>query len=765
MLIGVRYIQNIGRFQIAKPTRDAKFGKCTFVFGENGWGKSTLADILRSLSKNKPEILLGRKTLDTEEPSKVVLQFGSQNASYEDGTWLGPRPQIAIYDSTFVNENVYSGDLVSSEHLKAQHNLIIGEEGVQRVNRIVELDDENRENNKAISKIENDLEKHIRPLGLPNMTVDHFIQLDTEPDINNAISDQDHRVQQVRNSGELKLAAEPTLLREPTNANEFRQLLNRSVEDIAQEALDRVRTHITKHECDDRGKTDALETWLETGLSYAREDHCPFCGQHLTDRQLLDSYRDFFSIKYKELALLVKGTRDTFFRYKNSDFREVINQTADQNAASFNYWNKATKLGIPDLCSSDEIIEAMERAADLLDIQFALKQSNLTAKLTGDDVDVALREWDGGCELIRESNESIRTYVNAIRSLKDSIDTDSLPSEVRKLSLLKASKQREKKEVKALADQLASLQAQKKAIAREKAAEKQALSDYGRKLTVELGASINTFLKRLDAGFRIKYHDPNYQTKEPSINYSILVNEVPVSPRDTNLDKPSFRNTLSAGDKSTLALALFLAKVNADSGISETIVVLDDPFTSLDNSRKQFTAIETRKICERSLQTIVLSHDKGFLRLLWEKIDRTDVTSLALQTGARGMATFAPFDIEAATQPRYITERIEIEEFVDGEPYEEKYIRTRLRTVCEDFYRRGDTRLFGQTASLEEIIRKLDDAPFDHPYKGAIEDLRDINEYSRGANHAEIDGNPAEETTKDELKMFCRLVLELTHGF
>ena len=101
-------------------------------------------------------------------------------------------------------------------------------------------------------------------------------------------------------------------------------------------------------------------------------------------------------------------------------------------------------------------------------------------------------------------------------------------------------------------------------------------------------------------------------------------------------ETPNFRNTLSAGDKSVLALALFLAQCNADSELNDTIVVLDDPFTSLDNFRRQFTAIEIRRICERAKQTIVLSHDKGFLRLLWDKIDQKLIKTFALQTGAPG---------------------------------------------------------------------------------------------------------------------------------
>ena len=107
---------------------------------------------------------------------------------------------------------------------------------------------------------------------------------------------------------------------------------------------------------------------------------------------------------------------------------------------------------------------------------------------------------------------------------------------------------------------------------------------------------------------------------------------------------------------------------------------------------------------------------------------------------------------------------MEIEEFVEGEQHEAAYIRTRLRTVCEDFYRRGDPGLFHEAANLEEIIRILQDAPDDHPYKGVVGDLRDINEYSRGEHHAQVEDDPSGESSDEELKGFCRNVLEVTRG-
>ncbi|QIE41170.1 AAA family ATPase [Rhodobacteraceae bacterium SC52] len=60
MLQKINIIQNVGRFEKALPTQDARFKKCTLIYGENGWGKSTIADILRSLTLGDPEIIIGR---------------------------------------------------------------------------------------------------------------------------------------------------------------------------------------------------------------------------------------------------------------------------------------------------------------------------------------------------------------------------------------------------------------------------------------------------------------------------------------------------------------------------------------------------------------------------------------------------------------------------------------------------------------------------------------------------------------------------------
>ena len=764
MLDEIRFIQNLGRFETARNNH-AILGPCTLIFGENGWGKSTLADILRSLTTNNPAILIGRKTLTAAAESKAILRFGTGLAQFANGTWTGPRPHIAIYDSAFINDNVCSGDIVSADHLKNQHSLVIGDEGVRLIRRLVELDAANRENNNAITSSQAELTGIVRVLGVPGMTVDTFLAIAPRPDIEEAIMALDATLQRVRRGKELKAAAEPVLLPVPTETEKLRDLLTKTIEGIAEAAVAKVRAHIQTHAAKPDNAGLAHESWLESGEAFVKTKDCPFCGQTLIDRSLIDAYKNLFSEAYKTLAAAIKKTRESFARYNAGEFKATVSTAAAQNTTHFQYWREAGGLAPPQIPDVNPIIAEMETAAAGLDTIFAAKQANLAEAITDVTAQAALAQWEAARSKLASINTQITQFQATVTALKASIDIAQLPAIEAEFKLLQATKARYRPEIVDDINTLNTCKTTRDSIATEKAQVRTAIDDHGRAITANIGNAINAYLSRLAAGFRIDYREPDYRGgREPTAAYNILINEVAVAPRADDIDKPSFRNTLSAGDKSTLALALFLAKINADPNLNDTIVVLDDPFTSLDNSRRQFTAIEIKKLCSRTQQTIVMSHDKNFLRLLWEKIDHSTLSPIALQTGAPGITTIVPYDIEAATQPRHITERMQLEEYLDGEPHELNYIRTRLRTVCEDFYRKGDPALFREAASLEEIIRGLEESPADHPYKGALDGLRDINEYSRGDSHAAVAGNPVEETTIDELKEFCRRVLALTRG-
>jgi transposase-like protein len=210
---------------------------------------------LRSISTGNTEILIGRKTLasPTETEQKAVFRFESENAVFEDGSWIGPTPRIAVYDSTFINDNVFSGDFVSADHLKKQYGLVLGEEGVARIKRISKLDEENRENNKAIKHAENHLNSVINSINLlGKMTHHDFLTLEKRSDVDDAITEKNTQVERVRRAKEIKAAPEPNLFILPSEAKRFADLLLSSIEGIAEQALSAVRSHLAAHKCADK---------------------------------------------------------------------------------------------------------------------------------------------------------------------------------------------------------------------------------------------------------------------------------------------------------------------------------------------------------------------------------------------------------------------------------------------------------------------------------------------------------------------------------
>jgi hypothetical protein len=94
------------------------------------------------------------------------------------------------------------------------------------------------------------------------------------------------------------------------------------------------------------------------------------------------------------------------------------------------------------------------------------------------------------------------------------------------------------------------------------------------------------------------------------------------------------------------------------------------------------------------------------------------------------MTTIAPLDIEAATPAA--------RDRTECEPHDPKYIRTRLRTVSEDFYREGDPALFREAASLDKKHPVFANRSVRRSLQTALEDLKISTNTSRGESHAPI---------------------------
>lgn len=755
-------IQKVGRFEKLTAPGSLRFSQVVLVFGENGWGKSTLADILRSLTRNHPDIIKGRETLASGGRQKVLLLVDGQQCAFDGLAWTGTRPRIAVFDQAFINENVFSGDSVSLDHMKRQYGLVVGAEGVALIEQALEIDRQLKDVGQGLKEKDHYLTGTAAALNL-RMTAAAFADLAFLDAADDQIASKEVEVWRATEKEQIRTAALPQAVPVPTAAAELMAVLGQTIDQVANDLHRRLQDHIARH-ATGRPALVAHETWLESGLAFDAAHDCPYCGQELRDRTLLDLYGAYFSEAYTTLAAAVKQRRQTLERYGRGDFRQALAGKADANSAAIANLKTLTGEGSDAVLDVAGIAGSMEEAAARLDRVFQRKQEDLVSRIEASTTDALARRWDEGRRAVATYNDEIAAFGRRIEDIRRAQAGTNLDSLKNDLALLQARRKRQEAPAAVIAGERKTLLGKQESLRAQKEELRGRLTAHTNRVTSTLGATINAYLERLGAGFQIDYQPPNYKGKEPAAAYSILINRTAVPPRADDIAAPSFKNTLSSGDKSVLALALFLATVNSDPHLAETIVVLDDPFTSMDEFRRTFTVNEINKLTDRAAQVIVLSHELGFLRLLWDRIDQTKITSCAIQTGAPGIASLAAFDLEKATQPRNETERMKMINFIDATDGEPGEIRALLRKVLEHFYRNGDPELFDTDEMFDGIIRKLEAAPAEHHYKGALDDLKDINFYTRNFHHAPVAGSVIENTPVEELKTYCRRVRELTRG-
>ena len=210
--------------------------------------------------------------------------------------------------------------------------------------------------------------------------------------------------------------------------------------------------------------------------------------------------------------------------------------------------------------------------------------------------------------------------------IKEQAASDDFPALSTDLSKLKAQKARYEPEVLSHCNNYLTEKATKAATEALRTRARAALDQYRQQIFPAFETAINDYLRRFGASFRLEEVQSINTRSGSSASYVVVINHNVDVTADAG---PSFRNTLSAGDRNTLALAFFFASLEQDPNLANNIVVIDDPMTSLDDHRTLRTRAEIMALASRVRQVIVLSHSKPFLCSLWEQADGN--TSIALR--------------------------------------------------------------------------------------------------------------------------------------
>lgn len=749
-------LSNIGRFENYTAAGDVEFRKLCLIYGGNGKGKSTITALCRSLKYNDPIIVKERITLGAKNPPSAEIKLDTNQAIFKDGNWSADEPNIEIFDATFVNENVFSGETVEHDHKRNFYRFVVGEQGVSSTIKVEEIDGKIRTINSEIAKKELEIKNKI----VGQMDLKEFLGLSKIDNVDELISQRESELSSAKKSKEIIEKDDLQKISLPSIPDEFKVLLGKTISTISAEAETKTKEHI-KSCLNEKG-----EYWIQNGLGYIKDNKCPFCGQPIEDRNLIEAYQGYFNESYINLKSEIKtqfGTLDSLF---SESALLYVQKFLSSNDLLTQFWAEYIPATYPSL-DFDKIGTAWKILRN--EIQAALKKK-INAPLEKLDLSESFDNAFKGYQSINEEIEGYNTQVekiNLLISKKKLKVGGSDPILIEKdLNRVKSCKARFEKKTDEMCDTYSGMNLEKINLEKQKREAKLALDTFTEEFFKKYQKNINDYLKKFGAGFEIVEIKTGYIGGRPSSNYRIKINEIAVDLGDAQtIGEACFRNVLSQGDKNSLAFAFFLAKLYQDPDIANKTVVFDDPINSLDDARKLQTRTEIAKIIGISKQVIVMSHDSEFLRSVWDYVAKDDLNTLEISRGEKG-SNIIEWDILNETETPYVRDYKILSRYISkGKGQRDlRDIARCIRPILEGYLRMKFPEEFSGEKMLGEcigLISKAGEGDNLFSMKEKSSELSDINEYSKQYHH---DSNPDYLTAKitdEELKTYAERAIKL----
>lgn len=682
MLECIQLLRNVGQFESVNTGAQIQLAKLTLIYAENGRGKTTLASILRSLRTNDPDLVLERHRLGAANPPHVVLGMARAAVQFQNGAWSAPMPHIASFDDAFVAANVCSGVEIAAGHRQNLHELILGAQGVALNTTLQGHVTRIEEHNRALTQKSNAIPAGARG----GMSVDDFCALAENPDIEVAIGTAERNLAAGRSADAIRQRADFQPLSLPDfDVLGINALLARTLPDLEAEAAARVRNHL--HSLGRDG-----EAWVGDGMTLIQpasdsSDHevCPFCAQDLAGSPVLQHYQTYFSEAYGNLKTTINEARQGINTAHAGDVPAAFERAVRVAVENRTFWNAFTD--VPEVnMDTAAILRAWKAARDgVLTALRAKAAAPLDSLELPPDVVALVAAYTGHRAALRAVSEVLEACNKPIAIIKEQAAAANLAALSADLARLQAVQRRYSEPTNTLCADYLTEKAAKTATETQRRQARTALDNYRQNVFPAYEAAINTYLQRFNAGFRLSSVGPVNTRGGSSCNYNVVINNVPVAL--TADAGPAFRNTLSAGDRNTLALAFFFASLDQDPQLAQKIVVIDDPMTSLDEHRSLTTVQEMRRLLARVSQVIVLSHSKAFLCQLWEGADTAARQAILIRRDGVG-STLAAWDVNQDCITEHDRRHALVAAYLQtADPATERPVAAALRHILEAFLR------------------------------------------------------------------------------
>ena len=752
MIRTIQLIRNIGKFDSVASGASIPLSRLAVVYAENGRGKTTLAAILRSLATGDPIPISERRRLTAQHPPHVVIDCdgGPPSAMFLNNTWNRTLSNITVFDDIFVDENVCSGLDVQPEHRQHLHELILGVQGVTLTRELQRL---------AAQIDQHNTELRTRGTAIPAaargpLSVDEFCALPARSDIDTLIVEAERSLAAAQEQAPVRQTPGFDRITLPSfGIDEIERILQSDLPTLNTAAAARVQTHLGSI---GRGG----EEWVANGMtrvhhnSAAHTELCPFCAQDLTHSDVIDDYQGYFSQEYSNLKSRVSEVLEQL----NRDHGELVTSTFERAVRLAverrQFWSRFGE--VPEVAADTAAITANWRTArDQIASLLTAKQGSPLDRIgLSSEARASVVAYEIQRQVVERLNDQLQRANASIAVIKEQAATANATAISGDLARLRAIKERYTPSVALLCDAYLAEKRAKAATEQQREQARVALDQHRTNVFPGYETAINVYLQRFNAGFRLARVSSTNTRGGPTCTYNVVINNqaVAVAGGPVVAGEPSFRNTLSAGDRNALALAFFFASLDQDPNLSDKVVVIDDPVSSLDEHRSLTTVQEIRRLVGVAGQVVVLSHNKSLLCGLWEGTDSTLRSALEVVRDADG-STLSGWNVEQDSITEHDRRHALLRDYLTqgtGNRTQgtgnRRDVAEAIRPVLEAFLRVASPEYFtpgtllGQFCGLCE--QRLGTAREILP-RHVIQELRDLTEYGNRYHH---DTNSAWQT-------------------
>ena len=606
------------------------------MYGENGSGKSSVCNILKSVSQNK---FFATK----HKPDEVCLLFddGEYEYSTDSNEWdkLKNKDEILFFDREFVDKNVHLGhrrDTTQNGQEQESGKMII-EFDSHAINLRKEKEDAKKEKEEQDQKI--------KDFNFENNNSLAFALTDDEKKFFQSYKDKNEEEikkanQELRNEkkkAETNLETDQGLQKKVVSIqNDIKILPIKEVEislsdnetyqsifdfdlkeqekiEAEQALIDKVKTH---------------KAFFESGFEIRRthQNQCPFCqseNEEARIKKIVDLYEQIYDTAYKRQAQQFEKNKQILLDEISQITRAVSDfdlnniflelKKLDQNYKIPNIYsvedektyikpavkeikelsNKITKLAKPNKENSRELYTKVKTEFQAIEAffksigNFVKQKNNLIAKFKDDNTDEKLQK-----RIILNNNR-----ITEIKKELNFINGNKIKEQHKK--------ERKEKEQQALKDIFATLKT-KYDTALKKYEEHCSTTAFSNLLS-----KIQEYFKNFNFSFKLELKtNPTRNKTEFPFAFKVL---------DFDGNERDFKEGLSEGELQILSLCFFFAFLDIQQNRENKILVFDDPITSLDNSNLSSLVDLIAEEKKSFSQTFVFTHHRTFFKFLKKK--------------------------------------------------------------------------------------------------------------------------------------------------